>query len=117
TKIATFALALAALTIPSALRAQVPVAVAGVELAIPFGSVPGQIAATNDVFIFIGDERKDASFAIRRGNIRNVSVAGDVLTIETVEAVNGGNNFNFKVTDGEASRMAEWARGNAPTSM
>jgi hypothetical protein len=117
TTIVAFGLAVAALTIPSTLRAQVPVAVAGAELAIPFGAVPGQIAATNDVFIFIGDERKDASFAIRRGNIRNVSVAGDVLRIETVEAVNDGTMFNFKITDGEASKMAEWARGNAPTAM
>jgi len=102
---------------PLALRAQVPVAVAGAELAIPFGSVAGQLAATNDVFIFIGDERKDASFAIRRANIRNVSVAGDVLTIETVEAVNGGTMFNFKISGGEVSKMSEWARGNAPTAM
>ena len=99
------------------LRAQVPVAVAEAELAIPFGAVAGQLAATNDVFIFIGDERKDASFAIRRANIRDVSVAGEVLTIETVEAVNGGTVFNFKITDGEISKMSEWARGNAPTSM
>ncbi len=117
TTIATFVLAVAALTLPPTLGAQVPVAVAGAELAIPFGAVAGQIAATNDVFIFIGDERKDASFAIRRGNIRNVSVTGDVLRIETVEAVNDGTVFNFKITDGEASKMAEWARGNAPTSM
>jgi hypothetical protein len=115
--IALLTFALASLAQPTALPAQVPVAVAGAELAIPFGAVTGQIAATNDVFIFVGDERKDASFAIRRGNIRNVSVAGDVLTIETVEAVNGGTSFNFKITEGEASKMAEWARGNAPTSM
>lgn len=105
------------LSLPAALQAQLPVAVAEAELAIPFGAVPGQLAATNDVFIFLGAERKDASFAIRRANIRNVSVEGDVLTIETVEAINGGTMFNFRVTDGEVSRMAEWARGNAPTSM
>lgn len=105
------------LAAPLALRAQDPVAVAGAELAIPFGAVAGQLAATNDFLIFIGDERKDAAFAIRRANIRKVSVAADVLTIETVQAINSGTVFNFKISNGEVSKMAEWARGNAPTSM
>lgn len=117
TKLFSLLTGAALLLAPLALRAQVPVAVAGAELAIPFGAVTGQLAATNDVFIFIGQERKDASFAIRRANIRDVSVDGDILTIETVEAVSGGTVFNFKITDGEASKMAEWARGNAPASM
>ncbi|MBI1353527.1 MAG: hypothetical protein GC160_04215 [Acidobacteria bacterium] len=99
------------------LQAQLPVEAAEAELAIPFGAASGQIATADDLLLFLNSERMDASFAIRRENIRNMSVNNNVLTVETVEAVNGSNALNFRLLSGDASRFSRWAQGIAPATM
>ena len=104
---------LLALLVAPAIQAQLAVESAQAELAIPFGSAAGNITAAGDVLTFVPADSAAGAFAIRRANIRNVSVTQDVLTLETVEAINGSNTFNFRLLSGDVSRMAEWARGNA----
>jgi hypothetical protein len=117
TKLFSTLMAAALLAAPLALRAQAPVEAAEAELAIPFGAASGHIAVAEDLLLFLNSERSDASFAIRRENIRNMSVNNNVLTVETVEPVNGSNALNFRILSGDASRMARWGQAGPGASM
>lgn len=106
-----------ALAAPAALQAQIPVDAAEAELAIPFGAASGQVAVAGDMLLFINAERADASFAIQRANIRNISVNNNVMTVETTEPVNGSSALNFRILNGDASNFARWGSNGAMASM
>lgn len=100
-------------TMVTPLFAQLPVHTQKVEMSIPFGVVPGQLVTVGDLLLFIDDEKPEASFAIARSGIRNLSIAAEVLTVETVKPVRdrGGerSSFNFRLTRPmDAQPFADW---------
>jgi len=109
-------LVLAATTAP--LYAQLPVQTQKAELAIPFGVVPGRLVTVGEYLVFIDEEKPEASFAIARNGMRNLSYAAEVLTVESVKAVRDRSGertvFSFRLaTPQEAPPFAEWYKSTA----
>jgi hypothetical protein len=116
-KVFAVCVAVWATAVPATVLAQLPVQAAQAELSIPFGAASGQIATAADLLLFINSERVDASFAIPRKNIRNVSVSNDVITVETVEPVNGLKALSFRIVSGDANQISRWAQAEGAGTM
>ncbi len=56
------------------------------EMAIPFGTVAGRLLTVNEYLVFIDDEKPEASFAVARRGVKNLSSDGAMVTLETARA-------------------------------
>jgi len=111
-------LVFAAAAVP--LFAQLPVQTQKAELAIPFGVVPGRLVTVGEYLVFIDEEKPEASFALTRAGMRNLSYAAEVVTVETLKPVRDRSGektvFSFRLASPqEAPPFAEWFKTTAGT--
>jgi len=87
------------------------------EFSVPFGTTEGKVAVVGEFLIFIDDRRPEASFAISRGEIRNVRADNQTLAIETQTPmrVDAGQQTQlvFRMrSDGDAESISQWLRSS-----
>jgi len=109
----------AATTVP--LFAQLPVQTQKAEMAIPFGVVSGRLVTVGEYLVFIDEEKPEASFAMTRSGMRNLSYAAEIVTVETLKPVRDRSGertaFSFRLaTPQEAPPFAEWFKTTAGTA-
>jgi hypothetical protein len=78
----SLALAAAALTV-GITHAQAPLVLVDAELAVPFGSVRGQMAFVANHMVFVAADSPKSSLSIERADIARIDRVGDVVTIVT----------------------------------
>lgn len=92
--------------------AQTPVKVQRAELSIPFGVVKGKLIAVGDTLVFLDDETPDASFAIEKASIRNMTEQDGVITIDTSKPIKDRSGertrLAMRLTDGNGASLAAW---------
>jgi hypothetical protein len=96
------------------LFAQSDVQVQRVELTQPGGAIFGKLMTLGDQLVFVDDNQVNASFSIRRGDIRNMSTQGGVLTIELSQPVRdrSGQTYRLAFRMGSTDALENWWRGN-----
>jgi len=97
---------------------QLPVQTQKAEMSIPFGVVPGRLVTVGEYLLFIDDEKPEASFAVARTGMRNLSVAAEIITIETLKPIRdrGGERsaLSFRMTKPlDAQPFADWYKATA----
>ena len=93
-KVVTIMFAAAALP----LCGQVAVEVQKAELSVPFGVASGRLITVAEYLVFSDDEKPEASFAVERRQIRDLSTAEDTLTLETNNLVRDRTGERSKFT-------------------
>jgi hypothetical protein len=104
------ALLTAALVAAESTRAQAPLTFVDAELAVPFGSVRGQIAFVSNHFVFVASDNPTGSMSIDRADITRLDRAGDVVTIVTRRAIRDADGerdtFRFRLT--QSNTVMRW---------
>jgi len=90
------------------------------QLSVPFGTREGKVAIVGNFLIFIDDRRPEASFALPRGEIRNLRADNQTLTVETqtpvrVEAGQQTQLVFRMRSDSDAESISRWV-GSSPLS-
>lgn len=92
--------------------AQTPVKVQRAELSIPFGVVKGKLIAVNETLVFLDEETPDASFAIEKASIKNMTEQDGVITIDTSKPIKDRSGertrLAMRLTDGNGASLAAW---------
>jgi hypothetical protein len=70
-----------------AASAQTPVEVRNAELSVPFGVAAGKLLTVGDHLVLLDEEKPEASFAIARNVINNLSNQDETATVETSRMV------------------------------
>lgn len=100
------------LCLSSLLMAQPTAQVYRVELAIPFGTVPGKVVTTGDHLVFIDEQQPEASLVVSRGAIENVISQQNVVTLEFRQSVRvrsgDRTKLDFRVTEGDPAKLKSW---------
>lgn len=102
---------LLALSIANA-HAQDPVDVVEADMSVAFGVTQGHLVTVPGQLVFINEERRDESFAIRHENIAEASADEEILSVRTTRPVGGMQEFAFRVDSDAAARMVSWSRGS-----
>jgi hypothetical protein len=101
-----------ALTLGVASNAQTPVKVQKAELSIPFGVVKGKLIAVGETLVFLDEETPDASFAMDKATIRNLTEQDGVITIDTSKPIKDRSGertrFALRLTEGNGAMLAAW---------
>ncbi|RPJ87401.1 MAG: hypothetical protein EHM18_01330 [Acidobacteria bacterium] len=91
------------------------------EFSVPFGTTEGKVAVVGEFLIFIDDRRPEASFAISRGEIRNVRADNQTVTIETQTPMRVDTGQQTQLVfrlrnDGDAESISQWLRSSRSAS-
>ncbi len=92
--------------------AQTPVKVQKAELSIPFGVVKGKLIAVGETLVFLDEETPDASFALEKASIRNMTEQDGVITIDTSRPIKDRSGertrLALRLTEGNGAALAAW---------
>ncbi|HEX4945357.1 MAG TPA: hypothetical protein VFZ34_01675, partial [Blastocatellia bacterium] len=92
--------------------AQTPVKVQKAELSIPFGVVKGRLIAVGQTLVFVDEETPDASFAIEKASIRNLTEQDGVITIDTSSPIKDRSGertrLALRLIEGNGAMLAAW---------
>lgn len=91
-------------------RAQAPLVFVDAELAVPFGSVRGQIAFVATHFLFVAADNPNGSLSIDRADITRLDRAGDVVTIVTRRPLRDadGERDTFRFRLAQSATVMRW---------
>jgi len=92
---------------------QVPVLTQKAELAVPFGTVAGYLLTVKDYLIFVDEGKPESTFAVPQGDLREFTIAEDLLTVETANPVRDRSGSRSKLTfrlsnPKEAASLIAW---------
>lgn len=108
------------LCVSGLLMAQTPVQVQKADLSIPFGIVSGKMVLVGDHLVFIDEDQPEASFAIARNEIQNMTAEGSMITVETRTPVRDRSGersrFSFRLVDGDAEFLTKWSGAKSTTA-
>jgi hypothetical protein len=89
-----------------------------VEHAIPFGTAAGDLIGSGEHLIFVDDEERRSSFAISRGNVKDIRQKGASITIALARPVKTrsgeSSSVGFRFRDPDGVRMiSAWMSAHA----
>jgi hypothetical protein len=92
-----------------------------VELAVPFGTVPGKLLLLGNHMVFLDEQQPETSIVIPKGIIERVTPEGAAIAIQTNEPVRGRSGelrtLNFRVSSGgDPSVVTNWFGSGAGKS-
>lgn len=92
-----------------------------VELAIPFGTVPGKLLLLGNHIVFLDEQQPETSVVIPKGVIDRLTAEGAAITIQMKEPVRGRSGelrlLNFRVsTGGDPAIITNWFASGAGKS-
>lgn len=92
-----------------------------VELAVPFGTVPGKLLLLGNHMVFLDEQQPEASIVLPKGAIERLTADGAAIAIQTKEPVRGRSGevrlLNFRVsTGGDPAVVTTWFSGGAGKS-
>lgn len=84
-----------------------------VQLAVPFGTVEGQLVISGQNLMFIDQQHPGGSFTVSRDNVKNINAQGTDMTIDLVRPVqnSGGptNRLVFRMTNPTVTQsVVQW---------
>jgi hypothetical protein len=102
--------------------AQSTLHVATGELSVPFGSVPGRLITVGEYIVFVDQDRPDSSFALSRGDVRELTVENHIAAIQTSRPIRDRSGertqFNIRVEgDNEARALISWFSSTTPRTV
>lgn len=68
------------------------------ELAIPFGVAAGTIVLVDDYLVFVDEENLGASFALARGDVKEIRTEGEAVVVETVRPIRDRTGSRSRVS-------------------
>ena len=89
-----------------------------VQLAVPFGTVEGQLVISGRNLMFIDPQHPTASFTIPRDDIRNLTTQGTEMTVDLARPVQDSagqaSRLVFRLMNSEGARQfVQWFDGGA----
>lgn len=106
---------LAALLLPAQSDFQIQKA----ELSLPFGAVEGKLLTVGEYLVFVDDGQPDASFAVARRDVTNMSLREGVITLELAAPVRdrSGQRSQLSLRTASASTLDSWYQAKkSPTA-
>lgn len=90
-----------------------------VELAVPFGTIPGKLLVLNDFMVFVDEQQPGSSFVLPKNQITSIT-GGTMVLVEMKAPVDDRSGprtrFSFRFVDeNESAAVTRWFRspGNA----
>jgi len=77
------------LAAPVFAQQQTPVSVQEATMSIPFGEVNGVIIQVGDYLVFVDQDQRQNSFAVRRSDIRSMNAQDETVNVELSQPVRG----------------------------
>ena len=68
------------------------------EMSIPFGVAAGTIVLVDDYLVFVDEENLGASFAVSRGDVKEIRTEGEAVVVETVRPIRDRTGTRSRVS-------------------
>jgi len=114
---------------PAFAQQQTQVSVHEATMSIPFGEVNGVLVQVGDYMVFVDEDQRQNSFAVRRSDIRNLAAQDDQVNVDLNQPVRGrsGPMDRLAFRLGDRANVASWTAwsgsmgtgqraGNMPTT-